>query len=161
MRSEEFDRLFSEHAPAVFSFLLYRTGDRPLAEDLLADTFERALRGRRRFDPRRGTEKAWLYTIALNLLRDHVRRDAVEQRALERVGVAASGTEFEFDAADARDQVVRLVAALPDDEREVVALRYGADLTVPEIARILAMPLTTAEGRLYRALRRMRAQGRP
>src|SRR6476620_12429598 len=89
MRDDQFDRLFNEHAQPLFGFLVYRTGDRVLAEDLLADTFERALRGRRRFDRRKASEKTWLYTIALNCLRDHVRRRGAESRALERVGVPA------------------------------------------------------------------------
>jgi len=48
---QDFERLFEEHAQPLFGFLIYRTGNRNLAEDLLADTFERALRGRRRFGP--------------------------------------------------------------------------------------------------------------
>lgn len=159
MRDQDFERLFTEHAPALFGFLVYRTGDRPLAEDLLADTFERALTTRSRLDRRRGTEKAWLYTIALNLLRDHARRASVEERALERIGVEApDGGDHSLDAAETREEVMQLMAGLEPDEREAVALRYGADLTVPEMARVLGVPLTTAEGRLYRALRRMRGE---
>ncbi len=81
-----FERLYEAHAGALFAFLAYRTGDRALAEDLLADTFERVLRARRPFDPRRGSEKTWLYSIALNVLRDHARRAAAETRAIERAG---------------------------------------------------------------------------
>ena len=64
----------------LLGFLIYRSGDRALAEDLLADTFERVLTARRPFDRRRASEKTWLYTIALNLLRDHARRAAVGDR---------------------------------------------------------------------------------
>src|ERR671916_1024637 len=85
MESDEFERLYEQEAQGLFGFLAYRTGDRALAEDLLADTFERALRARRGFDRRRGSEKTWLYAIALNLLRDHARRAAAEGRAVERV----------------------------------------------------------------------------
>ena len=85
MRDDEFERLYAAEAQGLFAFLAYRTGDRALAEDLLADAFERALRSRGRFDRRRGSEKTWLYAIALNLLRDHARRAAAEGRALGRV----------------------------------------------------------------------------
>ena len=71
MRREDFERLYDQHAADLFGFLAYRTGNRALAEDLVAEAFERALRARRRFDRRRGSEKTWLYTIALNCLRDH------------------------------------------------------------------------------------------
>lgn len=57
MRAEDFDRLYSEHGQALFGFLVYRRGDRVLAEDLVADTFERVLRTRARFDRRKGKEK--------------------------------------------------------------------------------------------------------
>jgi len=70
MRDEAFERLYTEHAQSLYAFLSYRTGDRVLAEDLLADTFERALRARKRFDRRKASEKTWLYSIALNRLRD-------------------------------------------------------------------------------------------
>src|SRR4051812_26451003 len=56
MRREDFERLYDEHAQPLYGFLLYRTGDRALSEDLLGDTFERVLRSRRRFDPRKGSE---------------------------------------------------------------------------------------------------------
>ena len=160
MRDRDFERLFAEHSAPLFGFLVYRTGDRALAEDLLADAFERALRARRLFDRRKGTEKAWLYTIALNCLRDHGRRAGVEERALERIGAEGDNRDL-LEEADLRDQVGRLIADLEPEQREVVALRYGADLTVPEIARILGVPLTTAESRLYGALRQMRASAAP
>src|SRR4029077_1266442 len=88
MQDDAFERLYAEHAQALYAFLSYRTGDRVLAEDLLADTFERALRARRRFDRRKASEKTWLYAIALNRLRDQIRRRSTESRALERVAVA-------------------------------------------------------------------------
>ena len=67
MGPTDFTRLYAEHAQSLYAFLSYRTGDRVLAEDLLADTFERVLRSRRGYDPRRGSERTWLYTIALEL----------------------------------------------------------------------------------------------
>ncbi len=159
MRDEHFERLYTEHAQALFGFLSYRTGDRALAEDLLADTFERALRARRRFDPRRGSEKTWLYAIALNCLRDQARRRSAEGRALERMTSGPSlGSPAELEAIADRDLLNHSLAALSEEEREAIALRFGADLTVPEIARLTGEPLTTVEGRVYRALRKLREE---
>ncbi len=158
MRDRDLERLFDEHAQPLFGFLAYRTGDRALAEDLVADTFERALRGRRGFDRRKASEKTWLYAIALNLLRDHERRRGAEARALVRHGApAAAGWEDDaLGHVEDRDAVGRAMAALPPPEREAIALRYGAGLTNPEIARVTGEKLTTVEGRVYRALGRMR-----
>ena len=155
MRTEDFERLYDEHAQALYGFLAYRTGNPALAEDLLADTFEKALRARRRFDPRRGSTKSWLYSIALNTLRDHARRREVADRAAERLQPPEAVEDAE-ESLGRRDELSRALAALSEEEREVVALRYGADLTAPEIARLTGEKLTTVEGRLYRALRKLR-----
>ena len=160
MRNEDFERLYAEHAGSLLNFLVYRTGDRTLSEDLLADTFERVLGARRRFDPRRASEKTWLYTIALNLLRDHARRSAAGRRALEQVQVAGASAPGlgDLDAADERDAVHRALAVLSPQERETVALRYGADLTVADIAKLIDEKPSTVHGRLYRSLRKLRDQ---
>jgi RNA polymerase sigma factor (sigma-70 family) len=161
MRRENFERLYAEHAQPLFGFLLYRTGDRGLSEDLLGDTFERVLHSRRRFDPRKGSEKTWLYSIALNALRDHARRVDAEQRALAQVEPSGSGAADGMSAVDLvheRDALARALATLSEEEREAIALRYGAELTVPEMARALGEKLTTVDGRVYRALRKLRAE---
>jgi len=157
MRDADFERLYEREAGALYGFLAYRTGDRALAEDLLADTFERALRARRGFDRRRGTERNWLYAIALNLLRDHARRAATEGRAMDR---AMPGSPVSADSAEEavgrRDELQRAMAGLAEEEREAIALRFGAELSLPEMAGVLGLPLTTVEGRVYRALRKLR-----
>jgi RNA polymerase sigma-70 factor (ECF subfamily) len=160
MRQGDFERLYAEHAQRLFAFLVYRTGDRVLAEDVMADTFEAAYRARARFDRRRASERTWLYTIALNRLRDHGRRAAAEARALERVAGDASSpqTDHALEAMEARDRVVRSLGVLSEEEREAVALRFGAELTLKEIAAALDQPMTTVEGRVYRALRKLREE---
>ena len=157
MRSEDFERLYEAHAASLLAFLEYRTGNIELARDIHADTFERVLKTRWRFDSRKGSEKAWLYTIALNVLRDQGRRKAAEVRALDRVTAGDQGEDWdESSRVDDRDAVRRALATLPDDEREAVALYYGADLSLEEIARITGARTTTIKGRLARARERMR-----
>ena len=157
MRTDRFERMYAEHADRLFAFLAYRTGDRALAEDLLADVFERVLRKRRTFDPRKGSETTWLYAIALNRLRDEHRRAEVERRAMESVVAATARDEAKpEDRLADRDELTRAMSLLSEPEREVLSLRFGADLTVPQIAKVTGEPLTTIEGRLYRGLRRMR-----
>src|ERR671927_162200 len=108
MRDDEFERLYEAEAQGLFAFLNYRTGDRALAEDLLADTFERALRARWRFDRRRASQKTWLYSIATNVLRDRMRRTTAERRALERVGAdRPPAAQAPLDAVDERDRLER------------------------------------------------------
>ncbi len=152
MDDDAFEQLYAAEASALFSFLAYRTGDRSLAEDLLADAFERALRGR--YNARKGSAKTWLYAIALNVLRDHMRRAAAESRAYERVVDGAARDPFAD--VEVRDELMRGLTQLSAEEREAISLRFGAGLTVPEMATVLGEPLTTVEGRVYRALRKLR-----
>ena len=153
MKDDEFERLYSAEAQGLFAFLAYRTGDRALAEDLLADAFERALRAK--YNARKGSAKTWLYAIALNVLRDHVRRVAAEGRAYAKVDTGSEGGD-PFAGVEVRDELMRALSGLAAEEREAIALRYGSDLTVPEMATVLGVPLTTVEGRVYRALRKLR-----
>ena len=154
----DLERLFAEHSQAVYGFLIYRVGDATVAEDLLGDTFERVVRSRRRFDPRKGNERTWIYAIALNCLRDHLRRLNAESRTLERL--RADGDAWEDDASDRvqeRDALFQKLDLLDPGEREVVALRYGAELRLEEIAAVTGKRLSTVRGRLYRGLERLRA----
>jgi RNA polymerase sigma-70 factor (ECF subfamily) len=156
MRSEEFERVYDAHAASLLAFLEYRTGNIELARDVHADTFERILKTRWRFDARKGSQKTWVYAIALNVLRDQGRRRAAEARALDRVSRGGSEAWDEAEQLDDRDAVRRGLATLPDDEREAVALRYGADLSLKEIATITGTRETTVKGRLYRGLEKLR-----
>ena len=153
MKDSDFERLYAAEAQGLFAFLAYRTGDRALAEDLLADAFERALKSR--YDRRRGSPKTWLYAIALNVLRDHARRADAESRAYARAAPPTDAPD-RLAAIDQRDELARAMAKLSDEEREAIALRFGAEMTVPEVAELLGERLTTVEGRVYRALRKLR-----
>ena len=156
MDAKAFEQIYSEHAQQLVRFLLYRTGDVALAEDLAADTFERVLRARRPFDARKASQKTWLYSIALNVLRDHLRRRHAEERAVERAESPVRETASETDLLELRTEVSRALATLAPAEREAVALRYGADLTIAQIAWLSGERHATVEKRLYRALARLR-----
>jgi RNA polymerase sigma-70 factor (ECF subfamily) len=158
MDERKFERLYERHAPGLLAFLTYRVGDRTLAEDLVADTFERVLRSRRPYDPRRASEKTWVYSIALNRTRDVLRRREGEIRAYGRIGVPVPSADWRVEAVDDRGELLVALGALSDEERETVALRFGADMTLREVAKLTRMPLTTIEGRLYRGLRKLRDQ---
>jgi len=157
MRDRDVERLYRAHVHKLFSFMVAQTGDRQLAEDLVAETFVKVLRGGARFDKRRGGEKTWLYAIALNLAGVGRRGGVAEARALEAVvAIPRAPGVSAVELVERRDTVQRAMAVLSPDERETVDLRYRADLTVPEIAHVTGEPLTTVDGRLYRALRKLR-----
>jgi RNA polymerase sigma-70 factor (ECF subfamily) len=157
MNTEDFEHLYAEHAQPLYAFLVYRTRDHALAEDIMADTFVRVLRTNWPFDRRRASRKTWVYSIALNVLRDHLRRGDAERRAMERTrGSAPPPEEDPASAVGERDDLGAALAQLSEDEREAIALRYGADLSVAEVAKLVKAPVKTVEGRILRALRKMR-----
>ncbi len=160
MRDADFERLYAEHAQPLLAFLVYRTGDRALAEDLLADTFERVLTAKRGFDRRKASEKTWLYSIALNLVRDRARRNDAGRRAMDKVYAGGVGHDHHdpFDSLDDRYALQHALQTLSQEERDTVSLRYGADLSVPEIAKLTHEKVTTVEGRLYRGLRKLKRE---
>lgn len=154
---QDFERIYLEHAQPLLRFLTYRTGDRSLAEDLVADTFERVLKSRSRFDRRKSSERTWIYSIALNLVRDHHRRTSVAARTAElsRGGETRTAAGDPFQQIEDLDLIQRALAQLSPEEREAISLRYGADLTIPEIAKVTKERLSTIEGRIYRSLRKL------
>ncbi len=155
MRNADFERLVRRHGQDVYAYLVYRTGDHWLAEELLQDTLERAYRARARFDRRKASEKTWLIAIALNRWRDVARKHAGEaaaMQALARDVPAPTGME----QVDERRALLDALRHIPSEEREVLALIYGADLTAKQAAAVLDLPVTTVQGRIYRGLARLR-----
>ena len=154
-------RLFDEHVWDVYGFVAYRLGNRGDAEDLTQQTFERALRAWRRFDPSRAQPRTWLLAIARNLLIDHYRRDRSSlHRHLGEGGVGEEHlpTEEGPEMFGVSPELAAALATLSDRDREIVALRFGADLRGPEIAEMLGLTLANVQQILSRSLRRLRAE---
>jgi RNA polymerase sigma-70 factor (ECF subfamily) len=139
----------------VYAYVAYRLGDGPDAEDVTSDAFERALRYRSSYDPRKGPPAAWLVGIARRAVDDHLasRRPLPEPDLGER---PAPG-EVETDVVR-RLAVAAAVAGLDERDRELVALRYGADLTARQIGELLGLRTNAVEVALHRALGRLRVE---
>lgn len=151
--SASFATTAEEHLDDVYAYLVYLTRDRSLAEDLVADTFEKALRSWRRFDARRGSARTWLCqiarTTALDWFRAEERRHRREERAAPPEHVDASFAEGL--SPDLETALAELSAA----EREVIALRILLELDGDEVARVLGISPTAVSTRLSRALKKL------
>ena len=148
------DRSFAdvaeEHLDDVYRYLLYMTGNPHLAEDLAAETFERALRRWRRFDPRRGGARTWLCQLARGAALDHFRAD---RRRRKREGVYASDEPvFGEGLSPTLDRAIRSLSAA---EREVVVLRVVLELDGETAARVLGIRPSAVSTRLSRALQKL------
>src|SRR5919202_800098 len=138
-RREErsFASVCEDHLDDVYAYLVYLTGDTTLAEDLTGETFERALRRWRRFDPRRGGAKTWLCQLARGAALDHFRS---ERRRRSREDRYAAGVPEAVDPTFGEGlspQLERALARLSADDREVVALRVLLELDNEAAARLL------------------------
>jgi RNA polymerase sigma factor (sigma-70 family) len=137
---------------AVHRYLVFLTGNRAVAEDLTGETFEKAFRTWRRFDPRRGTPRAWLCRIARSTALDHFRAEERRRRREERY---ARGARDVDEATLGTSALEVALAQLSPAEREVVALRVLLDLDGPTAARVLGISPTACSTRLSRALKRL------
>ena len=140
--------------PLLYAYVAYRLGDGPDADDVTGDTVERAVRYRDRYDPSKGEPPAWLIGIARNCIADLVaaREDVVDEPPPE-------DPTDDLEEGTMRRLTLRLaVARLDERERELIALRYGADLTARQIGAVLGMRKNAVEVALHRALARLRAE---
>jgi len=153
---ESFAGLYEEQVGNVYGFFGYRVASREQAEDLTQLTFERALQAWDRFDERRASARTWLIAIARNLLIDHYRREgAVRHEPLPDDDLTAYTAETVSVELSAELQAA--VSRLGNRERELIALRYGGDLSGPEIAALTGLSLANVQQILSRSLRRLRA----
>jgi RNA polymerase sigma-70 factor (ECF subfamily) len=143
----------------TYAYVAYRLGDGPDAEDVTSEAFARALRYRETFDERRGRPIDWMIGIARRCVNDAL---AARQVAPAQAPEAAAQGDLADDAIR-RLELADAVASLSTRDRELVALRYGADLKAREIAPLLGLSTNGVEVALHRALRRLRdmLDGRP
>jgi RNA polymerase sigma-70 factor (ECF subfamily) len=141
------------HLDDVYGYLLYLSRNTTLAEDLTGETFEKAFRLWGRFDPRRGSAKSWLLSIARTTALDWFRAEERRRRREER----AARPELQEDAIGEglSPELEAAIAALTAGEREVIALRILLDLDGETAARVLGISPTACSTRLSRALKRL------
>jgi RNA polymerase sigma-70 factor (ECF subfamily) len=152
--------VFDRHFAEVQRYLARRVGV-ALADELAAETFVAAFRGRQTFDLVAVDARPWLFGIAANLMRRHWRTERRRLRAYARTGVDRVGDELadaeeRVDAAAAGPRLAAALASLSRADREVLLLFAWADLSYEEIAVAVAIPVGTVRSRLSRARTRMR-----
>ncbi len=150
---------YREYLPRVYNFFRYRVGDQSFAEDLTADVFEKAWRGRARFRRDLGAFSTWLFTIVRNTATDHFRRNGRDTR-LEAVGELQDPASLEDTAQREHDfaRLNSLLSQLPERERELIALKYGAELTNREIAQLMHLSESNVGTILHRTVEKLRIE---
>lgn len=156
-----FASFYRRHVSTVYGWFQRRL--EWAASDLTAETFAQAWLSRRRFrDERDGSALPWLLGIARNVLRDSARRDRIETKAREKLGLpldlaADDGYTHVEERLSPRQALADAFEGLPDHERQALELRVIDELPYPEVADRLAIRPAAARLRVSRALRRLAA----
>jgi RNA polymerase sigma-70 factor (ECF subfamily) len=140
-------------SPRLVRTLIATTGDRHLAQEVTQEALARAWE---RWDTvsRLDAPEAWCYRVAINLATSQFRRRAALKRAMRRVPQPS----WTIEPPPQEDpQLQRALATLPDQQRQVVALRFLADLSVDETAQVLRIPVGTVKSASSRALAALRS----
>lgn len=162
LEPERFAVLFDRHAPHIYRYLARRAG-RQVADDLVAETFLAAFAKRNRYDLSHPDARPWLYGIATNLVGQHRRHQARQDRITQAAAAAEPEVPGHADrvAADVTAQAMRTllegaVAVLSAGDRDVLLLIAYEQLTYQEVARALDIPVGTVQSRLHRARTKVR-----
>ena len=143
-------------------YLQRLVGNEQLAEEMHQQTWLSVLEHLDRFDPRHvsGGFKAWLFRIATNKANDHWRtggRERAGREGLRLVAeVAGPDASHKLEASETESKLRRALEQLPDNQRQVLLLRYYSDMKFIEIAEALGCPLNTALGRVHKAILKLR-----
>lgn len=155
--------LVQRHHRVLYGYLARRIGA-DLAEELTSETFARAFAQREKFDPRWDDARPWLFGIALNLMRSHLRSESRRHRAYTRVGNMDSATvgfdesdiDTRLDATAHGPALTQALEALAPVDRETLLLFAWGDMSYEDIAATLDIPVGTVRSRLNRARRVVR-----
>ncbi len=151
---------YEAYGRLVYSYIRFHLNSADTAEDVTAETFLKAVRSLAKFDPARGSARVWIFRIAENTLRDHLRRSRVRQHiSLSQLRDLATDAPSPEEHLLWEEQVAGLLAAvasLSERERDLVSLRYGSGLGSAAIAEIRGLSESAVRKRLSRALRRLR-----
>jgi RNA polymerase sigma-70 factor (ECF subfamily) len=151
-----FAAIAERHLDDVYAYLVYLTADQSLADDLTVETFERALRRWKRFDPRRGGARTWLCQLARSAALDHFRTESRRLRREDRYAVRALREVAPPSVGEGlSEELEHALAELSRAEREVVGLRIVLELDGETAARVLGISPSACSTRLSRALQKL------
>lgn len=163
--SVDWKAVYAEYLPRVYNYFRFRTGDNALAEDLTAQTFERAWRERARYRRERGTCATWLFTIARHVAANHFRRPDERNVPLEYAHVQRDQQSRDQQSLEElvqrRTDLARLdalLATLTPRDRELIELKYSAMLTNREIARLTGLSESNVGTLVHRAVKQLRGR---
>lgn len=157
-----FSQIYQAYYRRIFAFIYSRVQDPELTRDLAADVFERAYANAHTLRDEAAL-RAWLFMIARNAIAGHFRRLRREMRGHDRVKDGLRHCESQVDAdealikAERLGQLMRHFRCLPARDQELLSLKFDAELSHADIARITGLTAVNVRVSIFRALKRLRA----
>jgi RNA polymerase sigma-70 factor, ECF subfamily len=145
----DFHTLYQSYAPQVHRFALFLCGDEALADDITSETFVRAWTSRGKI--REATLKAYLFTIARNLYRDHLRRNRRFQELEESLPDSSPSLESRAEHKAELAAVMTGLRQLSEVDRAALLMRVQEGMSYEEIAQALDLPVATVKVKVHRA----------
>lgn len=151
--------VYDQSLPKIFHFFCYKVGETVVAEELTALTFEKAWMSRRNFRKANGQVQAWIFGIARNVASDYFRKKKVEI-PIEEVSELDFSTSFEDDIQSQLDfqSILAILNRFPVRERDLIAMKYGAELSNREIAHLTRLSESNVGTILYRTVKKIRIE---
>ena len=153
-----FAQLYDRYFDRIYAFALTRTGNRAAAEDVTAHTFRQAFENLSRFQWRGVPFSAWLFRIAANAAADYYQRSSREQVVPDIQVESDASWETRLIEVETRTHLFDLVRRLPKDQRRVIQMRFGEELSISEVARAMGRSEGAVKSLQHRAMETLRAR---
>ena len=155
-RRECLDELVELYYPAILRYCMWHMPDRESALDATQETFLKLVRFIDRYS-HRGQFKSFLYRIAANTCIDIKRKTAATAELVsEELLLADCRSESSFQRIEDRQQLARALDCVSPEQRELILLRYGQELSLKEISAFTGLPLRTVQTKLRRSIQKLR-----
>jgi RNA polymerase sigma factor, sigma-70 family len=152
------DSVVSNELPRLYNYFRYRLGDEIIAEDLTSVVLEKAWLKRHRYRKDRAAFSVWLFAIAKNEVVAYLRKRYVSVSISGAENVSGEKTEHILEQLQDFQKLSRLLGDLPERERELVSLKFGADLNNREISTVTGLSESNVGTILSRVLQKLREQ---
>jgi RNA polymerase sigma-70 factor (ECF subfamily) len=159
IKKDNWENVYKDLLPRVFNYFRYRLNDGYVAEELTSITFEKAWKARRRYEKDKGAFSTWIFTIARNTATDYLRKQG-EEIGLDVQNVEADPVSLEeiYEKQEDSHHLIEIVSILDNREKELIGLKYGADLTNRKIAEITGLTESNVGTILHRTMIKLREE---
>lgn len=159
---QAFTQIYHHYFPQIYAFVMRRCGHQQLTEDLTSQVFLKAFKNLQEYQSRGFTFGAWLYRIAGNTLADHYRKASTRSElATDELPERADESRLaheEIISEQQRAEILNMVEQLNEKDQRIITLKFFAELSVKEIAKVVSLSPNAVSVRIYRALDKLRQQ---